>query len=394
MTPYAFLREGGIVKEDGTLSVLHKDEGVLTAPLTKTLQDGIGGISDAGQVLAEIRRAGLSQGAYDNSRVGQASGYHYGMNKSTPVTGSGGGKKGQVRIASFNVHAYGHNNAKSIADLKKILPRTDAIALQENTRKAVSAWIQKQGFGLRQGPTGTAIAWRKSKFKASHFGNWDLNTKYRMPAGTSQRYVPYGLLQDRQTNKRFWLGSAHLIPGTGYFKGRVSDAKRRAILAEQYQRMGMLRKRLGKTAPVVFGGDYNDARGGKIPGLRSSGHKGIDKIYAGLGRAGKATKLDNKITNSDHAAVFQTYKLPGLSKGGFTLNDGIARLHKKETVLTAPLSEKLNIGIDKLATGVGNTYNLHMYGFDGRVNEDVLANAVMRRIKREEARRAGSRSTR
>jgi hypothetical protein len=128
--------------------------------------------------------------------------------------------------------------------------------------------------------------------------------------------------------------------------------------------------------------------------LRSSGHKGIDKIYAGLGRAGKATKLDNKITNSDHAAVFQTYKLPGLSKGGFTLNDGIARLHKKETVLTAPLSEKLNIGIDKLATGVGNTYNLHMYGFDGRVNEDVLANAVMRRIKREEARRAGSRSTR
>jgi murein DD-endopeptidase MepM/ murein hydrolase activator NlpD len=393
-TPYAFLRDGGIVKQDGTLSVLHKDEGVLTAPLTRTLQDGIGGISDAGQVLSEIRRAGLSQGAYDNTRVGQVSDYHYGMNKNTPSAGGGTGKKGQVRIASFNVHAYGHNNAKSIADLAKILPRTDAIALQENTRKAVTAWIQKQGFGVRQGPTGTAIAWRKSKFAASQFGNWDLNKKYKMPRGTSQRYIPYGLMTDKQTKKKFWLGSAHLIPGTGYFKGRVSDAQRNAILNEQYQRMAMLRNKLDNTAPVVFGGDYNDARKGRIKGLNASGHKGIDKIYSGLKGTGKATKLSNKITNSDHAAVFQSYRLPGLRTGGFTLSDGLAKLHKNETVLTAPLSEKLNIGIDKLADGAGNVYNLHMYGFDGRVSEDVLADKVISRIRRIEGRRAGTRSTR
>jgi hypothetical protein len=69
-------------------------------------------------------------------------------------------------------------------------------------------------------------------------------------------------------------------------------------------------------------------------------------------------------------------------------------LHKNETVLTAPLSEKLNIGIDKLADGAGNVYNLHMYGFDGRVSEDVLADKVISRIRRIEGRRAGTRSTR
>jgi hypothetical protein len=201
-------------------------------------------------------------------------------------------------------------------------------------------------------------------------------------------------MTDKQTKKKFWLGSAHLIPGTGYFKGRVSDAQRNAILNEQYQRMAMLRNKWDNTAPVVFGGDYNDGRNGRIKGLRASGHKGIDKIYSGLKGTGKATKLSNKITNSDHAAVFQSYRLPGLRTGGFTLSDGLAKLHKNETVLTAPLSEKLNIGIDKLADGAGNVYNLHMYGFDGRVSEDVLADKVISRIRRIEGRRAGTRSTR
>lgn len=50
--------------------------------------------------------------------------------------------------------------------------------------------------------------------------------------------------------------------------------------------------------------------------------------------------------------------IPGLKVGGKVLYDNtIANLHKNETVLTAPLSAKLERGIDKIDSGVANTYN-------------------------------------
>jgi TP901 family phage tail tape measure protein len=362
------LRKGAMnINYDGVPAVLHRGEAVLTEDINRQFRQGVQNFSNPGQIVQEAVTKGIQTG--DGGSGGSA------------------GRRGEVRIASFNVHAYGHDNAKSIADLKRILPRTDAVALQENTRKAVSAWIQNQGFGLRQGPTGTAIAWRKSKFTASQFGNWDLNKKYKMPRGTSQRYIPYGLLRDRQTKKKFWLGSAHLIPGTGYFKGRVSDAQRNAILNEQYQRMAMLRNKLDNTAPVVFGGDYNDGRNGRIKGLRASGHKGIDKIYSGLKGTGKATKLSNKITNSDHAAVFQTYKLPQLSTGGYTVNSGLANLHPRELVVDAQRTKVLHEGIDRLATGGNNEYNVKVVLNGADVSADEVARKVTTGLQRLEARK-------
>ena len=52
--------------------------------------------------------------------------------------------------------------------------------------------------------------------------------------------------------------------------------------------------------------------------------------------------------------------IPGLETGGFTLNDGLAMLHKKETVLTAPLSEQLKSGIQKIDQGSSNQYNVNV----------------------------------
>ena len=43
--------------------------------------------------------------------------------------------------------------------------------------------------------------------------------------------------------------------------------------------------------------------------------------------------------------------IPGMETGGYTMSDGLAMLHKKETVLTKPLSEKLHQGIDNMADG-------------------------------------------
>jgi murein DD-endopeptidase MepM/ murein hydrolase activator NlpD len=60
--------------------------------------------------------------------------------------------------------------------------------------------------------------------------------------------------------------------------------------------------------------------------------------------------------------------IPGLMEGGYTMSDGLAKLHKNETVLTAPLSEKLKIGIDNLAdTGPQLTIDMRgaiIYGVD------------------------------
>lgn len=64
------------------------------------------------------------------------------------------------------------------------------------------------------------------------------------------------------------------------------------------------------------------------------------------------------------------FGIPGLKTGGFTLSDGYAKLHKNETVLTAPLSEQLKSGIQKIDQGVNNDYNVNV-NFYGPVNSDV-----------------------
>ncbi len=63
--------------------------------------------------------------------------------------------------------------------------------------------------------------------------------------------------------------------------------------------------------------------------------------------------------------------IPGLETGGFTLNDGLAMLHKKETVLTAPLSEQLKSGIQKIDQGVNNQYNVSVDLRGAYIREDL-----------------------
>jgi hypothetical protein len=144
---------------------------------------------------------------------------------------------------------------------------------------------------------------------------------------------------------------------------------------------------------VVLAGDLNTnaAKAGFNPhfkGMRDvSGKKGLDRMFISNSLAGGNARRIRKLS-SDHPALVNHIKIPGLSEGGFTLNEGIARLHKKETVLTAPLSEKLNIGIDRLASGGGNTYNIYMPEME---NREAVARYVMRRIESETQRRPGSR---
>ncbi|QIN94592.1 tail length tape measure protein [Streptomyces phage Muntaha] len=85
--------------------------------------------------------------------------------------------------------------------------------------------------------------------------------------------------------------------------------------------------------------------------------------------------------------------IPGLKVGGFTLNDGLAMLHKNETVLTAPLSEQLKSGIQKIDQGVNNDYNVTIDLRGAYVREEVdIEKAVNSALAKRESKLGRKRS--
>lgn len=86
------------------------------------------------------------------------------------------------------------------------------------------------------------------------------------------------------------------------------------------------------------------------------------------------------------------FGIPGLAKGGFTLNNGLAMLHKKEAVLTAPLTEQLKSGIQKIDQGVNNDYNVNV-NFYGPVNSDIdVEKAVTTALNKRDSKLGRNRS--
>ena len=80
--------------------------------------------------------------------------------------------------------------------------------------------------------------------------------------------------------------------------------------------------------------------------------------------------------------------VPGMKTGGHTLSDGLAMLHKKETVLTAPLSQQLQSGIQNIANGGNTTYNFNVKAPNGsNYSLEQIARAIWDIAKREEARK-------
>jgi TP901 family phage tail tape measure protein len=163
-----------------------------------------------------------------------------------------------------------------------------------------------------------------------------------------------------------------------------------------------------------------DLRGSGNGGYRSYGRyiaiqNGAEKtLYAHLSRRGvsagsqvRAGQLIGYSGNTGNSTGphlhFETWRggqtvtpgafgIPGLSKGGFTLNNGLAMLHKKETVLTAPLTDQLKSGIQKIDQGVNNDYNVNV-NFYGPVSSDVdVEKAVTTALNKRDSKLGRNRS--
>lgn len=163
-----------------------------------------------------------------------------------------------------------------------------------------------------------------------------------------------------------------------------------------------------------------DLRGSGNGGYRSYGRyivigNGLDRtLYAHLSKrgiaAGSAVRAGQLIGYSGNTGNstgphlhFETWKngqnvppgvfgIPGMKKGGFTLNDGYAMLHKNEAVLTAPLTEQLKNGIQNIDQGVDNDYNVNV-NFYGPVSSDVdVEKAVNTALQKRDSKLGRNRS--
>lgn len=79
----------------------------------------------------------------------------------------------------------------------------------------------------------------------------------------------------------------------------------------------------------------------------------------------------------------------GLRSGGFTLNDGFAKLHSREAVLSEPLTSEFQQGVRNFANGGGSQYNVKVDLRGAMVREDInIELAVEQGIRKAQAKEA------
>ena len=424
------LRTGGVTRQDG-IANLHKEEVVVDPKRTKrlfkgmdswfeTMEDikkkkgkrnrpkGIGAewkedwkvdpytagtgwtwLSGALQILANVANAKKEADPKKFKNLG-----NLGVNE---VNDSG--KRSLVRMGTLNTKV-GTSPRATMSDLTRLMPLADVLSLTEVKSKfnALRGFLAKRGWGLHGGRSrdarGSVLAWNKAKYSASQLGTRQLGKrKADILGGRELRYANYGLLTDRKTGRSMWQVAAHTVPTPGF------DKRHRRLFFEQWGNIDQLVGELRSSgAPVFLSGDLNERRDRpwfRTPeGLAGAQGLNVDWMFHDRRMAQFLNKRVVKGMHTDHAgALLGTYNIPGMSSGGHVRWDNtLANLHKKETVLTEDLSAKFKQGVDNFANGGNAQYNVNVYPSEG-MNEEALAEKVVRKIRRQEERRPQSRSS-
>lgn len=400
------MKQGGTVKRDGTPAILHKDERVLTAPLTKKLDVAVdeiyraakGGKGDKDKDKKKGRKP-RKYGDFNYIEPGASSAdYPYtwfdtaqlkNKGKQSGVPDAGAGNANTVKAATYNV-LFGTSLKETQQDLTNLMGSANILSLQElaSQKNNVLPWIKKQGWGIYRPRAGAGIAWNKDVYKAT-----GLKSQRLADYPIAHNYATYGKFIPQQGGGRpFHYGSAHTIWRTG-----APPATQQRVKMEQYRTLGRLNQRLSAGgAPFILGGDFNNS-GTPIPviekmiGMKSNRARGIDHLfYNGAVKGGKVTTRN---LHSDHNAVLSQFNIPALAKGAENIrwDNTIANLHKGESVLTADLSEKFKRGVDNFASGGDSTYNVNVNVTNPNASADEIANVVITKLQRAEARKPKSR---
>lgn len=396
-SPYAFLAKGGTVKRDNTPAILHRNERVLTADLTKELDTGIQNLGKLDvKALAYAVRNFVASTKGAAGPKGSASA----PASSNNISGYEGdsGKKSTVRTGTYNVF-HGTSNAASQNDLAALMKRADVLSLTEYVghKRALNAWMAKQGWGVYgKGGRGrdSVVAYNQRKYNFLGGGDWKMNkpdSDARQAFGGSNygsHFAAYAHLKDKKTGRSFWQIAAHTIAHSKHHRPAI------AVQIEQYKRLNELYEKLsGHGEPVFLGGDFNPSALGvkgmlaRI-GLRSGRNSGLDHVLFG----GKNKLTGQSVLSagmaSDHPAYLAQFNIPGLAKGGHIKWDNtLINAHKDETMLTSDLSKKMEQGVENFANGGGTGYNVVIDLRGAYIKEELdIERAVNKAIDRRESK--------
>lgn len=410
-SPYAWLKTGGEILADGVPAILHKKETVLTAPLSQNLKDGIEQmpnfdalINAQNQLISSLRAIiDLNNSPYPPNSGGGTGGGTGGGNNGGGNNNGGNenpdtGGRYTVRTGAYNVWREA-SNAGTKKDLLNLMGRSNILSLNEmlNKKKALIPWIRKQGWGYvgnKGRANDTALIWNQNKYSLEKDGIKWLNPNHHRTGWGRNRAATYGQFKDKETNRKFWQISAHTA---GY--AQRGNPWWRNIMREQYNSLGSLISNLKKTGqPVFLAGDLNTRTTGRVgnPNIKfpfrgmkdiKAFRMSLDRIFFGGANLLGAQKIDDRRTSSDHPALLAQFGIPAMRRGGFTMSDGLALLHKKELVLSPDKTRELYAGIEKLEMGGRSEYTVNMVFTGDPNNKSELKQFILNTMKEAERRK-------